>query len=83
MARNTSIGSRRTSLALLAVVLLVGGAILGHPAMTVADNCTGYQDFGCTSGAQCDAFCYTLTDAVRCTGDYCNMAGFCLCYLVP
>jgi len=85
MARHSSIDSRRASLALLAVVLLIGGAILGHPEMIVADNCTGYQELGCTTGSQCPALCATLTDAIPCTGhDWCGVvAGICSCYLDP
>ena len=85
MARHTNIESRRVTLAVLGVALLLAGAILGHPDMSVADNCTGLHELGCTTGSQCPALCATLTDAIPCTGkDWCGVvAGLCDCYLDP
>ena len=77
--------SRRMTLALLAVVLLIAGAILGHPEMSVADNCTGTHEIGCSTNPQCDAFCAALTDAIPCVSvSACyGVAGLCDCQLQP
>ena len=85
MARPINTESRRMALALLAVVLLVAGAILGHPGMSSAIQCTGGHDIGCTlQGGQCEAYCPTLTDALPCVIDYCaEVSGFCYCKVVP
>jgi len=85
MVRHTNIDSRRVSLALLATLLLLAGAILGHPDMSVADSCTGFHEFSCTEDDQCDGFCDTLTGAIPCVSDdECRKTtGMCYCYLNP
>ena len=73
---------RRMALALLAVVLLIAGAILGHPDMGAADTCAGSYDIGCTSNAQCGTYCRSLPGV--CDVDFCALvSGFCYCKLVP
>ena len=82
MARHRNIDACRMSLAFLATLLLVAGAILGHPEMSVADSCAGYHELGCTQDSQCPGLCQAF--GALCTSDpKCYTAvGACECYLV-
>jgi len=76
---------RRRIVALAGGALLVGGSILGHPDMTVADNCSGVHEVGCIEDDPCDAFCAGLAGAIPCVAvDKCyGVAGLCECKLDP
>jgi len=86
---NTDLQANTQSLRLpavvLAVALLIGGVVLGHPDMSVADYpCTGYHDVGCSVLADCQAFCPTVQSAERCVAAKClTVSGFCQCKIDP
>jgi len=75
---------RRKIVALGGSALLVCGAIVGHPSMTVASNCIGSYDIGCTE-ASCKAYCAARSGgALPCEMDHCaEMSGFCYCTVNP
>ena len=74
---------RRKVVALGGTALLVCGAIVGHPGMTVADGCVGWHDMGCQSLEECRSYCQQTFGGV-CDGDACGMtAGVCHCDLYP
>jgi len=76
---------RRSLASLLAALLLLAGAALGHPDMTVADSCSGWHEVACTSRNDCVVYCEALTDAIPCVNvDECvGVAGLCHCELQP
>jgi len=77
--------SLRLPVAVLAVALLIGGVVLGHPDMSVADSpCTGTHDVGCTGDPDCVTFCPTVQSAERCVAVRCLYeSGFCQCKIDP